>query len=64
MLIGYSTPLSGNNRISRQNAKKDSEAFRTVINKLDLIYMNAAPTTAEFAYFSNIYEIFYIYMSK
>lgn len=50
--------------MSRQNAKKDSEAFCTVINKLDLIYMNTAPTTAEFAYSSNIYEIFYIYMSK
>lgn len=41
-MIGFNIPLSGNNRIGRQNAKKDSEAFCTVMNKLDLIYMNTA----------------------
>ena len=35
-------PLSGNKRISRQKDKKGYKAFCTMINKLDLIYMNTA----------------------
>lgn len=52
-LTGFNTSLSGNN--SRQDTKVDTDALCTMINKLDLIYMNTAPNNCRICIFFKYY---------
>lgn len=62
---GFITCLSGNNRTSRQNAKKDTDALCTMMNKLDLIYTNTAPNNCRSCiYFKYIWDILHVHRSK
>lgn len=64
MLIGFNTPLSGNNRISRGNTKKDPGAFAWWLMSPTSFTCVLHLATAERAFSSNIHETFYMCMSK
>lgn len=64
-LIDFNTPLSGNNRTSRQNAKEDTDTSGNVINKLDLICMNTAASNCRICiFFKYIGDILHVRTSK